>query len=151
MHTVQAFHEAESYDGPSIIIAYSQCVAHGYDLRYGAEQQKLAVNSGVWPLYRFDPRRIHRGEPPLIVESPTGKATIDEYMRNEARFRIVERLDPERFRRLAAAAREHSACRVALYEQLARIVLPNPPAPPSNGAEPVSAGSAPHQQVEASR
>ena len=57
-HTVQAFQEAASYDGPSLIIAYSHCIAHGYDLRFGAEQQKLAVNSGVWPLYRYDPRRI---------------------------------------------------------------------------------------------
>jgi pyruvate-ferredoxin/flavodoxin oxidoreductase len=125
-HTVQAFHEAEAYDGPSIIIAYSQCVAHGYDLRYGAEQQKLAVNSGVWPLYRYDPRRIRDGEPPLTIDAPPGKATVTEYMRNETRFRMVERLDPERFRKLAAAAKDHSARRVALYEQLAHIVLPPP-------------------------
>jgi pyruvate-ferredoxin/flavodoxin oxidoreductase len=131
-HTVQAFHEAESYDGPSIIIAYSQCVAHGYDLRYGAEQQKLAVNSGVWPLYRYDPRRIRDGEPPLIIDAPPGKATVTEYMRNETRFRMVERLDPERFRKLAKAAKDHSARRVALYEQLARIVLP-PPIKDANG------------------
>ena len=55
-----------SYDGPSLIIAYSHCIAHGYDLRFGAEQQKLAVNSGVWPLYRYDPRRVAQGEPPLV-------------------------------------------------------------------------------------
>jgi pyruvate-ferredoxin/flavodoxin oxidoreductase len=124
MHTVQAFQEAESYDGPSVIIAYSQCVAHGYDLRYGVEQQKLAVNSGVWPLYRFDPRRIEKGEPPLTIDAAPGRATVAEYMRNETRFRMVERLNPERFRRLAAMAREHSARRIALYQQLANIVLP---------------------------
>ncbi len=151
MHTVQAFHEAESYDGPSIIIAYSQCIAHGYDLRFGAEQQKLAVNSGVWPLYRFDPRRIDRGEPPLVVEHPSGKVSVDDYMRNETRFRIVERLDPDRFRRLAVAAREHSARRVALYEQLSRIVLPIPAAPQTNGAEPVLAGDVTTPAAEASR
>jgi pyruvate-ferredoxin/flavodoxin oxidoreductase len=126
MHTVQAFQEAESYDGPSIIIAYSQCVAHGYDLRFGVEQQKLAVNSGVWPLYRFDPRRIEKGEPPLIIDAAPGKATVAEYMRNETRFRMVERQSPERFRRLAAMARDHSARRVALYQQLANITLPQP-------------------------
>ncbi len=125
-HTVQAFHEAESYDGPSIIIAYSQCVAHGYDLRFGADQQRLAVNSGVWPLYRYDPRRVERGEPPLIIDAAPGKATVMDYMRNETRFRMVERLDPERFRRLAAAARDNAVRRVALYEQLAQIVLPKP-------------------------
>ena len=67
--TVQAFQEAESYDGPSLIIAYSHCIAHGYDLRFGAEQQKLAVDSGVWPLYRYDPRRVERGEPPLVIDA----------------------------------------------------------------------------------
>jgi pyruvate-ferredoxin/flavodoxin oxidoreductase len=126
MHTVQAFQEAESYDGPSIIIAYSQCVAHGYDLRFGVEQQKLAVNSGVWPLYRFDPRRIKTGEPPLIIDAAPGKATVAEYMRNETRFRMVERLSPERFKKLASMARDQSARRVALYQQLANITLPQP-------------------------
>ena len=61
VQTVKAFQEAESYDGPSLIIAYSHCIAHGYDMAYGAEQQKLAVDSGVWPLYRFDPRRAAPG------------------------------------------------------------------------------------------
>ena len=125
-HTVQAFAEAESYDGPSIIIAYSHCIAHGYDMKFGAEQQKLAVNSGVWPLYRYDPRRVSQGEPPLTIDAPAGKATVADYMRNETRFRMVERMDPLRFKQLAGAAREHSERRVALYEQMARIVLPNP-------------------------
>ncbi|HVR37664.1 MAG TPA: pyruvate:ferredoxin (flavodoxin) oxidoreductase, partial [Thermoanaerobaculia bacterium] len=64
-HTLKAFIEAEAYDGPSLIIAYSHCIAHGYDMADGASQQKLAVDSGVWPLYRFDPRRLVKGEPPL--------------------------------------------------------------------------------------
>jgi pyruvate-ferredoxin/flavodoxin oxidoreductase len=123
-HTVQAFQEAASYEGPSLIIAYSHCIAHGYDLRCGAEQQKLAVNSGVWPLYRYDPRRTERGEPPLVLDAPTGKISVTEYMRNETRFRMVEKIDPERFRCLAAAARDQATRRVALYEQLARITLP---------------------------
>jgi pyruvate-ferredoxin/flavodoxin oxidoreductase len=123
-HTVQAFQEAESYEGPSLIIAYSHCIAHGYDLRYGADQQKLAVNSGVWPLYRYDPRRVAQGQPPLVIDGPAGKNTVQEYMRNETRFRMVEKIDPLRFRQLAAAARDHAARRVALYEQLAQITLP---------------------------
>ncbi len=124
--TVQAFQEAASYDGPSLIIAYSHCIAHGYDLRFGADQQKLAVSSGVWPLYRYDPRRVERGEPPLVLDAPPGRVSVGDYMRNETRFRMVEKIDPERFRRLAAAARDHAARRVALYEQLARITLPLP-------------------------
>ncbi|HKB35840.1 MAG TPA: thiamine pyrophosphate-dependent enzyme [Gemmataceae bacterium] len=125
-HTVQAFQEAASYDGPSLIIAYSHCIAHGYDLRLGAEQQKLAVNSGVWPLYRYDPRRVECGEPPLVIDVPPGRASVADYMRNETRFRMVEKIDAGRFRQLAAAARDHSARRVALYEQLSRITLPRP-------------------------
>src|SRR5262245_3825182 len=128
-HTVQAFQEAASYGGTSLIIAYSHCVAHGYDLRFGAEQQKLAVNSGIWPLYRFDPRRVEQGLPPLVIDAPPGKATVAEYARNETRFRMVEKIDPERFRRLAAAARDHAARRVALYEQLSHITLPTAQAP----------------------
>jgi pyruvate-ferredoxin/flavodoxin oxidoreductase len=132
-HTVQAFQEAAGYPGPSLIIAYSHCIAHGYDLRLGAEQQKLAVNSGVWPLYRYDPRRVAQGEPPLLIDVPPGRVSVADYMRNETRFRMVERIDAERFRRLAAAARDHAARRVALYEQLARITLPTstPPTRPS--------------------
>jgi pyruvate-ferredoxin/flavodoxin oxidoreductase len=129
-HTVQAFQEAASYDGPALIIAYSHCVAHGYDLRLGAEQQKLAVNSGVWPLYRFDPRRVDQGEPPLVIDVPPGRATVAEYMRNETRFRMVEKLNAERFRDLAAAARDHAARRVALYEQLSHITFPKADAVP---------------------
>jgi pyruvate-ferredoxin/flavodoxin oxidoreductase len=125
-HTVRVFHEAESYDGPSLIIANSPCVAHGYDLRLGAEQQKLAVDSGMWPLYRFDPRRTRRGEPPLVIDARPGKAKVADYMRNELRFRIVERLDAERFHRFTVAARRHAERRIALYEQLAKIILPAP-------------------------
>ncbi len=128
-HTVQAFQEAASYDGPALIIAYSHCIAHGYDLRFGAEQQKLAVNSGVWPLYRYHPRRVERGEPPLIIDVPPGRASVAEYMRNETRFRMVEKIDPQRFRRLASAARDNTARRIALYEQLSHIVLPHGPDP----------------------
>jgi pyruvate-ferredoxin/flavodoxin oxidoreductase len=125
-HTVLAFQEAASYPGPSLIIAYSHCIAHGYDLRFGAEQQKLAVNSGIWPLYRYDPRRVSRGEPPLIIDVPPGKNSVEEYMRNETRFRMVEKIDPARFRRLARAARDGTARRIALYQQLAHITLPKP-------------------------
>lgn len=141
-HTVQAFQEAASYDGPSLIIAYSHCIAHGYDLRFGAEQQKLAVNSGVWPLYRYDPRRVERGEPPLVIDVPPGRVSVADYMRNEARFRMVEKIDPERFRRLAAAARDHAARRIALYEQLARITLPL-----HAGTTPAAQGATPESEV----
>ncbi len=123
-HTVQAFQEADSYPGPSIIIAYSHCIAHGYDLVHGLDQQKLAVDSGIWPLYRYDPRRVAAGEPPLILDSEGGKARVGDYMRNETRFRMVEKIDPERFKRLAVDAVHASERRVAVYDHMAKLRVP---------------------------
>ena len=120
--TVRAFQEAESYPGPSLLIAYSPCIAHGYDLKFGLDQQKLAVESGYWPLYRFDPRRIEQGVPALQLDSVPSRPDLTEFMRNETRFRIVEHQDPERFRELVAAAQRHNAYRTALYQQLATVV-----------------------------
>jgi pyruvate-ferredoxin/flavodoxin oxidoreductase len=122
--TVQAFVEAESYHGPSLIIAYSHCIAHGYDMAQGAEQQKLAASSGVWPLYRFDPRRAAAGEPPLKLDSGAPRTPVSEYMRNEARFRMAEKLDPERFKRLMTSAEKAARQRFSVYQQLAGLTIP---------------------------
>ncbi len=124
--TVRAFQEAESFRGPSLIIAYSHCIAHGYDMVQGAEQQRLAVESGVWPLFRFDPRRIAAGEAPLHLDSPTGnsKVRVREYMQNEGRFRMVELKDPQRYARLVAHAEESAQARLAVYQQLSAIHVP---------------------------
>ncbi|MFN0006688.1 MAG: pyruvate:ferredoxin (flavodoxin) oxidoreductase, partial [Planctomycetota bacterium] len=97
---VRAMLEAESYPGPALVIAYSHCIAHGYDMALGPEQQKLAVSSGVWPLYRYDPRRAAQGEPALALDSGEPSLQVAQYMRNEARFRMVEREDPARFKGL---------------------------------------------------
>jgi pyruvate-ferredoxin/flavodoxin oxidoreductase len=124
--TVRAFVEADNHKGPSLIIAYSHCVAHGYDLRYGAEQQRLAVDAGVWPLYRFDPNRIAAGEPPLKLDSGLPKTKLEEYMRRETRFRVEETTDAERAaKRLEAAERDVSR-RIALYQQLASLKIAKP-------------------------
>jgi pyruvate-ferredoxin/flavodoxin oxidoreductase len=122
--TVRAFLEAESYPGTSLIIAYSHCIAHGYDLAFGLDQQKLAVESGAWPLYRFDPRRAESGEKPLQLDSGPPRADLAEYARNEARFRMVEAKDPERFRALLARAQRDLRERRAFYELLARSAAP---------------------------
>jgi pyruvate-ferredoxin/flavodoxin oxidoreductase len=122
--TVKAFLEAESYPGPSLIIAYSHCIAHGYDMAFGADQQKRAVDSGVWPLYRFDPRRIREGKPPLQLDAGRTRISPQEYMKHEARFRMVERIDPVRYRRLLDAAERSSAQRLAIYQQLAGMTIP---------------------------
>ena len=129
MQTVTAFREAESYPGPSLLIAYSPCIAHGYDLSLGAEQQKKAVDSGVCPLYRWDPRRVPEGKPPLQLDSGPPKISPRDYMRNETRFRMVERRDPERFRRLMVAAEQMTTRRVALYQHLAKLTVPAGAAP----------------------
>jgi pyruvate-ferredoxin/flavodoxin oxidoreductase len=124
--TVQAFLEAESFPGPSLIIAYSHCIAHGYDLARGADQQRLAAEAGVWPLYRFDPRRIAAGQPPLRLDSGPAKGDVGDYMRNEGRFRTVETQDPERFQRLVAGAGKLALQRQAVYRYLAGLVVPRP-------------------------
>ncbi|HLO01703.1 MAG TPA: pyruvate:ferredoxin (flavodoxin) oxidoreductase [Symbiobacteriaceae bacterium] len=92
--TVKVFQEAEAYDGPSIIIAYSHCVAHGYDMAHGMNQQKLATESGHWPLYRFDPRRKEQGLNPLQLDSKAPKIELKDYVKNETRYSFLEKIDP---------------------------------------------------------
>jgi len=122
--TVEAFLEAERYPGPSLIIAHSPCIAHGYDLVQSATQQKRAIDSGMWPLYRFDPRRAARGEAPLTLDSGAPKLDVAAFMGSEARFRMVELRSPERYAMLVDAAREGVRQRRGLYEQLAQIHVP---------------------------
>ncbi len=123
-HTVKALQEAAAYPGPSLVIAYSPCIAHGYDLSRQTEQQKLAVDCGVWPLYRFDPRRMAKGEPPLALDSGPLKAKVRDFMANEGRFRSVELADPKRHARLVESAERFVADRRAVYEQLAGLRIP---------------------------
>jgi pyruvate-ferredoxin/flavodoxin oxidoreductase len=122
--TAQAFLEAEAYPGPSLIIAYSHCIAHGYDMAQGMAQQKLAVSSGVWPLYRFDPRRLVKGEPPLHLDYGPPKGSVAEYMRNESRFRVIERADPARFKRFLEDSQAAAERRYAVYQQLSEVTVP---------------------------
>ena len=136
--TVRALVEADAYEGPSLVIAYSHCIAHGYDMAYGVDQQKRAVDSGTWPVYRFDPRRIAEGEPPLVMDMPGGKIPVIEYMRNEARFRMVERIDPQRFRDFARQSQLAAERRVAIYQHLAGLRLPTPQ-PPASAPAPTPA------------
>ncbi|WP_223890407.1 pyruvate:ferredoxin (flavodoxin) oxidoreductase [Sulfurovum sp. TSL6] len=93
--TVKAFVEAERYDGPSIIIAYSQCVAHGYDLKYGFDQQKRAVDSGLWPIFRFNPDKIKEGENPMKLDYKGPKIDVKDFMYRETRFKMVEKMNAD--------------------------------------------------------
>ena len=118
--TVRALVEADSYPGPSLVIAYSHCIAHGYDLAYGLDQQKLAVETGYWPLYRFDPRRRATGENPLVLDSAAPKGDVAKYMANETRFRVVQQMDAERFKHLLELEQQEINSRFRLYEQMAK-------------------------------
>jgi len=120
-HTVSVFREAESYDGPSLIIAYSHCVAHGYNMSQGLEQQKRAVNCGYWPLFRYDPRRADAGENPMKLDSAAPKASLAEFTKNETRFMMLERINPERSAELQEMAAESVKERFALYQQMASV------------------------------
>jgi pyruvate-ferredoxin/flavodoxin oxidoreductase len=119
--TVKAFQEAESYHGPSLIIAYSHCIAHGYDMAHGCDQQKLAVDSGHWPLFRFDPRRLDKGDAPLQMDSGAPKIPLGTYVRNETRYRMVEQQNPEHFKKLLDHAQLDATNRYSVYEQLAKL------------------------------
>jgi pyruvate-ferredoxin/flavodoxin oxidoreductase len=119
--TVKAFLEAESYDGPSLIIAYSHCIAHGYDLALGPEQQKLAVDTGYWPLYRYDPRMVSQGKAAMQLDSAAPKGHVAQFTKNETRFRIVEQQNAERFKAMMETAKQHIESRYKLYEQLAAV------------------------------
>jgi pyruvate-ferredoxin/flavodoxin oxidoreductase len=125
-HTVKVMQEACSYPGPSLVIAYSHCIAHGYDLSHGLEQQQRAVASGIWPLYRYDPRRTAQGLPALQLDSKPPSIPVGEYMSQETRFRMVEKIDPERFRHLAKAAQRNATQRVKLYEHMAALSMGDP-------------------------
>lgn len=117
--TVQAFIEANSYRGPSLVIAYSHCIAHGYNLNFGMEQQKLAVSSGFWPLFRFDPRRAAAGENGLKMDSSAPKTPLAQFMDNEARFRMLQFSNPERAKQLTAISQEQVVKHFGFYEKLA--------------------------------
>jgi pyruvate-ferredoxin/flavodoxin oxidoreductase len=117
-HAVKALQEAEAFPGPSLVIAYAHCIAHGFDMADGIEHQKMAVDSGYWPLYRYDPRRAADGLPPLQLDSGPGKTDIGDYMESESRFRVVEQQSPERFQHLVEQARHEQHVRRALYETL---------------------------------
>jgi len=122
--TVNAFKEADSYPGTSVIIAYAHCIAHGYELSDALVQQERAVDSGYWPLFRYDPRKVVQGESPLKLDSPAPKIDLMQFVTHETRFRQVEQANPEGFKRMMTQAQKDVRERYALYEQLARAMNP---------------------------
>jgi pyruvate-ferredoxin/flavodoxin oxidoreductase len=119
--TVKALAEADSWPGPSLVIAYSHCIAHGIDMGQGMEQQKLAVDSGYWPLWRYDPRHAGPGEHPFHLDSRKPKVPLSEFTAREARFAMLARARPEEAARLGALAQHDVDERWHVYEQLAEV------------------------------
>ena len=117
--TLTAFREAEAYDGPSLIIAYSHCIAHGYDLRKGLDQQYKAVASGHWPLVRYDPTVRARGGNPFQLDSPRPRIPLEDYIYNELRYKVLRNRDPAEADRLLVLAQEAVNQRWKTYEEMA--------------------------------
>jgi pyruvate-ferredoxin/flavodoxin oxidoreductase len=126
MQTLKAFLEAEAYEGTSIIIAYAHCIAHGYDLVHGLDQQKLAVQAGHWPLFRYNPDLVKQGKNPFQLDSKAPSIPLEKYIYNETRFTMLTHSNPEEARKLLVEAQEDVQKRWKLYEQMA--------AAPANGA-----------------
>jgi pyruvate-ferredoxin/flavodoxin oxidoreductase len=117
--TVKAFVEAESYDGPSIIIAYSHCIAHGIDMKTGLTEQKKAVECGLWPLLRYDPRRTAEGKNPLRLDAKTPKLPVRDYAYGENRFKMLTKSMPEEAELLMQHLQQDVDSRWKLYQTLA--------------------------------
>ncbi|MBN1535912.1 MAG: pyruvate:ferredoxin (flavodoxin) oxidoreductase [Anaerolineales bacterium] len=120
--TLNAFLEADAYDGPSLIIAYSHCAMHGYDLIKGLDQQKLAVQSGAWPLYRFNPTLAKEGKNPLTIDSKEPSIPVEQYAYNESRYRMLLKSDEQRAETLMKLAEKDARQRWDLYRQMAAMI-----------------------------
>jgi pyruvate-ferredoxin/flavodoxin oxidoreductase len=129
-HTLKAFLEAEAYDGPSIIIAYSSCIAHGIDMTTAMTDQKVAVESGQWLLYRFNPERVAAGENPLMLDSRAPTRKVQEYLLQQTRFKVLTKSKPHDAERLWKLAQQDVERRYRMYEYMA-----------SRKTEPVTPGS----------
>ncbi|MGK7907248.1 MAG: pyruvate:ferredoxin (flavodoxin) oxidoreductase [Synechococcus sp.] len=124
-HTLRAFLEAESYDGPSLIVAYSHCIAHGIDMQKGMQQHKAAVESGRWLLYRYDPRRTERGDNPLILDSRSPKLPVEAALYSENRFKMLARSNPAAAKQLLDEAQADVDARWQMYRYLADRPTPS--------------------------
>jgi pyruvate-ferredoxin/flavodoxin oxidoreductase len=118
--TLLAMREAEEYNGPSLILAYSHCIAHGYDLRDGLKQQQLATASGYWPLIRYNPALRAAGKKPFVLDSPRPTIPLRDYAYNENRYKVLTKSNPEEAERLMVMAQETVDRRWETYEHLSK-------------------------------
>ncbi|MDJ0806204.1 MAG: pyruvate:ferredoxin (flavodoxin) oxidoreductase [Gammaproteobacteria bacterium] len=123
VQTLKTFLEAESYDGPSLLICYSPCIAHGVDLSNNLRQQDLAVASGHWPLFRYDPRKAEKGENPLHMDSKEPSIPYRDFINTETRFSVLQRTHPDAAERYLRTAQKQVKSRFFLYEQLAHLAV----------------------------
>jgi len=121
IQTLRAFHEAEAHDGPSLIIAYSPCIAHGVDMVNNHRQQEMAVKSGHWPLFRYDPKRIKEGKNPLHLDSAAPSMPYEEFIKSETRFSMLWRSHPEEAERYLKLAQSEVQHRYQYYKQLSEL------------------------------
>jgi len=123
-HTVKAFLEAEAHNGPSLIIAYSQCIAHGIDMAKGMHQQKLAVDSGYWPLYRYQPKLVNDQKNPFQLDSHDPKIPLQDYIYTEGRYRMLKQSQPEVAKFLLTQAQRSVDRRWRQYKRMASVSEP---------------------------
>jgi len=124
MQTMKAIVEAERYPGPSIIIAYSHCIAHGYNMKHGLNQQKLAVDSGYWPLFRFDPTKVEENANPFQLDSKAPKIPFKEYAYNEMRYLMLAKSQPKVAKELMTEAQHQVHEQYRVYEQMKEVYEP---------------------------
>ena len=136
--TLKAFMEAEAWDGPSLIIAYSHCIAHGYDLVHGLDQQKAAVNTAYWPLWRYNPALAAEGKNPFKLDSKPPSMPLEKYIYNETRYTMLVHSDPEAAKMLLKGAQQDVTDKWKFYEQLAQMTV-NGAAADGGKAEPAPA------------
>jgi pyruvate-ferredoxin/flavodoxin oxidoreductase len=126
LQTVKAIQEAEAYDGPSLILAYSHCIAHGINMTKGMNAQKLAVDSGHWPLFRYNPALTKEGKNPFQLDSKMPKIKLEDFEYNEIRFKMLTKMDPEKAKSLLREAQEDVMKKWRFYEQLAAMNYATP-------------------------
>jgi pyruvate-ferredoxin/flavodoxin oxidoreductase len=129
MQCIRAFIEAEAFNGPSIIIAYSHCIAHGINMTKGMINQKAAVESGHWPIYRFNPILAVEGKNPLKLDSKAPKIKFEDYAYMEARYKMLTKSNPEEAKRLIALAQQDVNKRWRTYEEMAKETNGTAPKP----------------------
>ena len=121
LQTLRAFREADAYQGPSLVIAYTHCINHGYDMKYGMNQQQLAVQSGVWPIYRYNPDNLKEGKNPLKLDYKEPSIPVKDFAYNETRFKMLVQTDEERAEKLMNLAQQDANERWLQYSQMAAV------------------------------